>query len=305
MNAEKNLIGITGASGFVGKGLCSELCKRNILFTKLKITDVSTDSEISNLLSKCSTLVHLAARVHVINDVSKDPLREYRRSNVDLTLNLAHLAVAAGVRRLIYVSSVKVNGESTVNGQRFSAEDIPAPQDPYGISKMEAEEGLRLLSASTGIELVIIRPPLVYGQGVKGNFELLIGAVKKGWPLPFGAVCNNRSLISLGNLVDFIIFCIDHPNAINETFLVCDGQDISTPGLVRGLAQTLGVPARLFPVPLSLLMLSGSIINKSESIERLCGNLQVDVSKAMKMLGWTPPLTVEEGLQKIFLQDLP
>jgi nucleoside-diphosphate-sugar epimerase len=299
---------VTGASGFVGSALCAEFFGRNIAVAPVKRVHIATEdivvSEIdgstdwSFALRQCSTVVHLAARVHVMQDVSVDPLGEYRRINVHGTLNLARQAAAAGVRRFVFVSSVKVNGESTAAGQCFTAVDVPAPQDPYGISKMEAEQGLRQIAAESGMEVVIIRPPLVYGLGVKANFAALMRAVQRGWPLPLGAVHNQRSLVALGNLVDFIITCTTHPAAANQTFLVSDGQDLSTSDLVRGMAQAAGVPCRLLPVPLWALRLAGRMLGKGDAIDRVCGNLQVDISKARTLLGWAPPVSVQEGLRK-------
>jgi nucleoside-diphosphate-sugar epimerase len=225
-------------------------------------------------------------------------LGEFRRVNVDSTLNLARQAAAVGVRRFVFVSSVKVNGEATLPGQAFTERDAPAPQDPYGQSKDEAEIGLRELAADTGMEVVIIRPTLVYGLGVKANFAALMRAVQRGWPLPLGAVHNQRSLVALDNLVDLIVTCLDHPAAANQTFLVSDGQDLSTTELVRGMAQAAGVPARLLPVPVWALQAGASLLGKGDAVQRLCGNLQVDISKARSLLGWVPPVSVEEGLRR-------
>jgi nucleoside-diphosphate-sugar epimerase len=234
-----------------------------------------------------------------MHDAAQDPLNEYRRINVQGTLKLASHAVAAGVRRFVFISSVKVNGEFTAPGQCFRPDDIPAPQDPYGVSKMEAEQGLRQIAAETGMEMVIIRPPLVYGPGVKANFAALMRAVQRGWPLPLGALHNQRSLVALGNLVDFIITCTTHPAAANQTFLICDGQDLSTTALVRGMAQAASVPVRLLPVPVPLLRWAARLLGKADAIDRLCGNLQVDSSKARDFLDWVPPVSVEEGLRRV------
>jgi nucleoside-diphosphate-sugar epimerase len=227
-----------------------------------------------------------------------DPLTAFRAVNVDATLNLASQAAAAGVKRFVFVSSVKVNGETTLPGRAFAEAEAPNPQDAYGLSKYEAEQGLRQLSADTGMEVVIIRPPLVYGPGVKANFASLMRAVQRGWPLPLGAVCNQRSFVALDNLMDFIIICITHPQAANQTFLVSDGQDLSTTELVRGMAQAAGVPARLLPVPVWALQAGASLLGRGDAVQRLCGNLQVDISKARSLLGWVPPVSVEEGLRR-------
>jgi nucleoside-diphosphate-sugar epimerase len=298
MNLSDNSILVTGASGFIGKALTVEFYKRNIPFITVTRAWVASDV-IADSLRQCRTIVHLAARVHVMNDEARDPLKEYRQTNVLATLNLARKAAASGVRRFVFISSVKVNGESTILGHCFRPEDEPAPQDAYGISKMEAEQGLRQIAAETGMELVIIRPPLVYGPGVKANFASLMRAVQRGWPLPLGDVHNLRSFLALDNLLDFIVICTNHPAASNQTFLVSDGQDLSVEALVRGMAQAAGVRARLLPVPLRLLRLAGHMLGKAGAVERLCGNLQVDSSKTRDLLGWIPPLTVDEGLRRV------
>lgn len=298
MNVSANSIFVTGAFGFVGNALCEEFSRRNMPLVRVKLSQISPES-LAVALQHSRVVVHLAARVHVMHDAALDSLHEYRRTNVQGTLNLARQAAAAGVRRFVFVSSVKVNGESTVVGHFFKPDDVPAPLDPYGISKMEAEQGLRQMASETGMEVVIIRPPLVYGPGVKANFAALMRAVQRGWPLPLGAVNNQRSLVALDNLVDFIITCTTHPNAANQIFLVSDGQDLSTTALVRGMAQAAGVSARLVPVPTPLLRLAGRMLGKADAIDRLCGNLQVDNSKARDLLGWAPPVSVEEGLRRV------
>ena len=249
-------------------------------------------------LSGVEVVVHTAARVHMMADAVAEPLAEFRRVNVQANLRLAREAAAVGVRRFVFISSVKVNGEVTLAGQPFTEEDAAAPQDDYGLSKMEAELGLRQLSADTGMEVVIIRPPLVYGPDVRANFGALMRAVQRGWPLPLGAVHNQRSLVALDNLVDFIVTCISHPQAANQTFLVSDGQDLSTTELVRGMAQAGGVPARLLPVPVWALRAGASLLGRGDAVQRLCGNLQVDITKARSLLGWVPPVSVEEGLRR-------
>ena len=311
---------VTGATGFVGAALvrllaagaadasCSVLAlTRGAQRTPgsalagvryVPVGDFAGPVAWPAVLAGAGVLVHAAARVHVMADAAADPLAEFRRVNVDGTLNLAHQAAAAGVRRFVFVSSVKVNGESTPPGRAFTEADAPNPQDAYGQSKHEAEQGLRQLSADTGMEVIIIRPPLVYGPGVKANFAALMRAVQRGWPLPLGAVQNQRSLVALDNLVDFIVTCITHPQAANQTFLVSDGQDLSTTELVRGMAQAAGVPARLLPVPVWALQAGASLLGKGDAVQRLCGNLQVDISKARSLLGWVPPVSVEEGLRR-------
>jgi nucleoside-diphosphate-sugar epimerase len=234
-----------------------------------------------------------------MRDNASNPLEEFRIANVEATRTLALQAAACGVMRFVFVSSVKVNGESTLPGQRFQEDDVPAPQDAYGTSKLEAEMALRRVAAETDMEVVIIRSPLVYGYGVKANFSALINAVRNGWPLPLGAVHNQRSMVALGNLIDFILTCITHPAAANQTFLVSDGHDFSTTELLQSLAKVANVPARFWPIPVPILRLAGRLTGKSSEVDRLCGNLQIDISKARNMLGWTPPLSVEEGLKQV------
>jgi UDP-glucose 4-epimerase len=306
---------VTGASGFVGADLCQILVARGYgvrgvfrktngvtathsPFERVGVATIDASTAWSLVLQDVETVVHLAARVHVMSDTSLDPLAAFRLVNTEATLNLACQAAQAGVKRFIFISSVKVNGEETELDQPFNEDDEPRPIDPYGISKMEAEQGLRKIAANTGMEVVIIRPPLVYGPGVKANFAALMRAVQRGWPLPLGAVHNQRSLVALDNLVDFIVTCISHPHAANQTFLVSDGQDLSTTELVRGMAQAAGVPARLLPVPVWALQAGATLLGKGDAVQRLCGNLQVDISKARSLLGWVPPVSVDEGLRR-------
>ena len=286
---------VTGSSGFVGRALVDRLlpASAQLMLPRQLNIDAAEMSDIS-------TVIHLAARVHVMHDTAADPLASFRAVNVEVTLALAAQAAAAGVHRFVFVSSVKVNGEATTAGHAFSERDAPAPQDAYALSKWEAEQGLRQIASSTGMEVVIIRPPLVYGPGVKANFAALMRAVQRGWPLPLGAVHNLRSLVGLDNLVDFIITCVSHPAAANQTFFVSDGADISTPDLVRAMARAAGCPARLLSVPVSVLATLASLVGKRAAVDRLCSSLQLDISKAHELLQWVPPVALEQGLHRTF-----
>jgi nucleoside-diphosphate-sugar epimerase len=249
-------------------------------------------------LQGVDVVVHLAARVHVMQEQAADPLAEFRRVNVQGSLALGRQAVQAGVRRFVFVSSVKVHGEATAPGQALRADDPPHPEDAYGQSKREAEDGLRDLARGTGMELVIVRPPLVYGPGVRANFRALARAAGSGWPLPLGAVHNRRSFVALDNLVDLLVLCGTHPAAAGQAFLVSDGQDLSTTELLQGLARAQGRRARLWPVPVGLLQWAGRLSGRSAMLQRLCGNLQLDITKTREVLGWVPPLGVDEALRR-------
>ncbi len=299
---------VTGASGFVGNSLCAQLLAEGHDVQKLSrsatgyvsVTDAVSNS--CNPTAGCEAVVHLAARVHVMKDNSSDPLLEFRRSNVDGTQQLARQAAEAGVRRLVFISSVKVNGEATLPGQPFTPNDTPAPQDAYGVSKFEAEQALWQVARDTGMEVVIIRPPLVYGPGVKGNFARMVQWVRQGVPLPLGAVHNRRSLVALDNLVDFIALCASperSPQAANQTFLVSDGDDVSTTELLRRVAQAYAVPTRLLPVPVGLMRGAARLLGKAAVADRLFGSLQVNATKAHTLLGWTPPVTMQAQLRQM------
>lgn len=227
-----------------------------------------------------------------------EPIAEYRRINTNVTLELAKKAAQAGIKRFIFISSIGVNGN--VNIRPFTAEDQPNPAEPYALSKWEAEQGLWQIQQETGMDVVIIRPPLVYGPGAPGNFGSLVRWVKKGVPLPLGAIHNKRSLVGIDNLVDLIIRCIDHPAAANQVFLAGDGEDLSTTELLRGVGEAMGKPARLIPVPAGLLQLGATLLGKKAMAQRLLGSLQVDISKTCEMLDWKPPYTVQEGLRRCF-----
>lgn len=306
---------LTGATGFVGTAVVHRLAKleRHTLVAAVRrpcsianceqihvVGDISAAVDWSDALAGASTVIHSAARAHVMRDEVADPLAEYRNVNVSGTMNLARQAVSAGVRRFIFVSSIKVNGESTPCRRPYTANDVPAPQDFYGMSKLEAEQGLIKLGAKTGLEVVIIRPPLVYGPRVKGNFASMIKLVEKRLALPLGAIHNKRSLVGIDNLVDLIIRCIDHPAAANQVFLAGDGEDLSTTELLRSVGRAMGKPARLIPVPAGLLQLGATLLGKKTMAQRLLGSLQVDISKTCELLDWKPPYTVEEELKRCF-----
>ena len=310
--SQQRVVVVTGANGFVGRVLCAEVSARGAAVRGITRSVCDLPAGVNNLviesfnastdwrdgLADCEVVVHLAARVHVMQDVAINPLVEFRVVNVQVTLNLARQAAAAGVRRFVFVSSIKVNGESTHFGQPFTAGDVPAPLDAYGVSKMEAEQGLRELSVQTGMEVVIIRPPLVYGPGVKANFFTMMRWLQRGVPLPLGAIYNQRSLVALDNLVDLIVTCMTHPAAVNQTFLVSDGEDVSTAELLRRMGQAMNRPACLIPIPAGWLERAASLIGKRDIALRLCGSLQVDIQETRQILGWKPPLTLDQGLKK-------
>jgi len=303
---------LTGSNGFVGSALMTAIASDPgiYLVTAIRKGSASSDcvvvgnidktTDFSKALAEVDVVIHAAARAHIMRDEVTDPLSEYRKVNVEGTLNLARQAVAAGARRFVFLSSIKVNGEATSAGNPFQAGDVPTPEDAYGISKLEAEQGLKNLMAETGMEVVIIRPPLVYGPGVKGNFASLIKQVDKGVPLPLGAIHNKRSLVGIDNLVDLIIRCVAHPAAANQVFLVGDGEDLSTTELLRGVGEAMGKPAWLIPVPAGMLHFGATLLGKKVMAQRLLGSLQVDISKTCELLDWKPPYTVEEGLRRCF-----
>ena len=311
---------VTGANGFVGNALVAALQQnahsvRRALRNRreeesdaVAVGDINGHTDWADALRNIDVVIHLAARVHVMHESAADPLAAFREVNVAGTENLARQAAAAGVKRLVYVSSIKVNGESTlspgpspVNGggvqNIFTELDVPAPQDAYGISKWEAEQALHRVAAETGLEVVIVRPPLVYGAGVKGNFAQMLKVLARGIPLPFASVHNRRSLLYVGNLADALITCATHPAADGQTYLVSDGEDISTSELLRRLGVAMGHPARLFPCPPALLKLAARLTGTTAQIERLLGSLQVDNHKMRSELGWVAPYSLQQGLQ--------
>ena len=311
---------VTGANGFLGQVLCERLeqqqhdVRRGVRLSSnpgnVAIGDIGPSTNWSEVLGLgVEIVIHLAARAHVMHDKLADPLASfsaYRRVNVQGTANLARQAAQAGVRRFVFISSVKVNGEATPPGQPFTPTDTPSPQDAYGQSKHEAEQVLWQVARDTGMEVVIIRPPLVYGPGVKGNFASMVRWVRQGVPLPLGAVHNRRSLVALDNLVDFMALCASperSPKAANQTFLVSDDDDVSTTELLRQVAQAYGVPPRLLPIPAGLMRGAARLLGKAALADRLLGSLQVDASKARDLLGWTPPVTMQAQLRKMALHD--
>ncbi len=313
---------VTGASGFIGSALCAFLRAQSRAVRAavrsvdsmssadgldvLAVGEVGVRTDWSPALVGVDCVIHCAARAHVMHEIEENALAACRAMNVGSTVRLAEQAAALGVRRVVFLSSIKVNGESTDALPRpFGAPDdegvvdVPAPEDPYGVSKWEAEQALWAVSAQTGLEVVVVRPPLVYGPGVKGNLLRLLRWVASGVPLPMGAVHNQRSLLGLSNLVDLLLRCSEHPAAAGQTFLASDGQDLSTRQLIGLMAEGVNRPARLLPVPVALLQVGGSLIGKRAKVDRLVGSLQVDSGRAREQLGWTPPVSVEDGVREM------
>ncbi|MBN0986872.1 UDP-glucose 4-epimerase family protein [Amphritea pacifica] len=302
---------LTGATGFVGRHLVKRLVAAGIdLSVSVRqdihmpgarthyVASLAIDTDWSNALAGQQVVIHTAARAHIMGDQVSEFLAEYRTINVDGTLTLAQQAAASGIQRFIFISSIGVNGNSTK--LPFTADDAPNPTGPYARSKYEAESALIKLGKQTDMEVVIIRPPLVYGPDAPGNFGRLVRLVERGLPLPLGAIHNKRSFVALDNLIDLIVTCIDHPAAANQVFLAGDSEDLSTTDLLRRMAKAMGKPSRLVPVPECFLRLAAKLLGKSEVADRLLDSLQVDISKARDMLGWEPPLSVDEGLKRCF-----
>ncbi len=304
---------LTGAGGFLGGAVLSAAKQRNInvtpVFRSLKSKSIYTDphyvidfdksTDWKLALDSVDVVVHLAGRVQTLAK-GQDALSEYRSVNVDGTMNLARQAAKFGVKRFIFISSIKVNGEFTLKGQCFSPEDIPNPQDSYALSKSEAEFSLMELAAKAQIDVVIIRPPLIYGPGVKGYFSTLLNLINFRIPLPLGCVNENqRSFVALDNLVDLILICIDHPMASNQTFLVSDGKVISTKALVQKVGLAMGRFPLLFPVPLCILAAVFNLLGRKSISQKLLGSLQVDITKTRELLGWHPIMSVDEALAKL------
>ncbi|MCR9684655.1 SDR family oxidoreductase [Vibrio antiquarius] len=312
------MILITGSNGFLGNRIVERSYGRALTLLDRGVeskhpnysffqAEINSFDDYSQALIGCSAVIHCAARVHVMDDKVEDPLALYREVNTAGTLNLARQAIKAGVKRFVFISSIKVNGESSKLGKPFTSSDPHASQDDYGLSKSEAELQLLKVAEGSGMDVVIIRPTLVYGPGVKANFASLMNLVSKGIPLPFGCITNNkRSLVSVDNLVDLIVTCIDHPKAANQVFLVSDDYDVSTSTMVCEMAIALGKPTRQLPVPVWLYKLVGKLLNKSDVVDRLTGSLQVDITHTKETLGWTPPQTLQEGFKQTaeaFLQS--
>lgn len=307
------LVAISGAGGFVGQSVCAALRAQGIALRTLSrraelrlfeitdnriVGDLTKKPDLTAALTGVDTVIHLAARVHVMRETAADPLTEFRLSNVMATEHLAQSAAAAGVRRLVFVSTAKVNGEATYDAP-FRESDPPTPQDPYAISKWEAEQALWRIAADvkTGLEVVVVRPPLVYGPNVGGNFVRLLRWIKRGVPLPFASVRNRRSLIYVGNLADALVTCTNKPEAAGKTYLISDDQAHSTPELIRHLAQAMGQSPHLWPCPPALLMSGGRMLGKQAEIERLIGSLELDSEAIRRELRWTPPFTSRQGLE--------
>lgn len=301
---------VTGASGFVGRALCVELERRGYAVRAavrdlsratgltgeiVAVGDIEADPDWSSALAGVDTVVHLAARVHVMRELATEPLSAFRALNVMATERLARAAAACGVKRFVYVSSIKVNGEATTD-KPFSSNDVPYPQDSYAVSKWEAEQVLWRVEKETGLEVAVMRPPLVYGPGVGGNFLRLLKLVERGVPLPLASIDNRRSMIYVGNLADALIACATHPAAAGNTYLVGDGEDVSTPRLIGEMARLMGRSARLWPFPPILLHSAAQLIGKAAEVERLTGFLQVDSSRIRNDLAWIPPFTLDQGL---------
>ena len=305
---------ITGGEGFIGKSLCKKLKVKNYILsitsrksrsrnldgiTIFNVGEIDDKTKWTKALDKVDFVIHCAARTHMMKKSDRNSLSFYRNVNVHGTINLAKQAAVNGVKRLIFLSSVKVNGERTSKFSSFNNHNIPNPEDAYGISKWEAEQALWKISKETGLEVVIIRAPLVYGKGVKGNLANLMRLINSGIPLPLNSIKNQRSLIGIDNLVDILIRCIGHQDSAGKTFLVSDGVDLSTPDLIRRIAHAMKVSVRLFSFPLVLLKFMGFILRKKNEIDRLLGSLRVDSNYTKKILNWKPPVSVDEGIRRM------
>jgi nucleoside-diphosphate-sugar epimerase len=298
------MILVTGAGGFVGTAVVSELAKRGISHRAVTraqregcfgVGNIDSSTDWTAGLDRVHTIIHLASRTRVASETVAGDITRFQAADVDSTLNLARQAIQAGIRRFVFISTIKVNGEATEPGRPFTAEDTPNPQNPYSQSKFEAERGLLALSRESGLEVTIIRPPLVYGPGVKANFAMMLDWVNRGIPL-LGSVFNKRSFVFVGNLADLVILTTIHPNAAGRVFLVSDGEDLSTTELFRRMARALGRPSRVMPLPASLLTLAAAAVGQRGVASRLTESLQVDATKTRQLLGWAPRKNVDEGL---------
>ena len=315
INNKKHTVLLTGATGFLGKHLGAKLYENPDFSVKAAvrkyaedlsipqsdqclINDINSETKWEAALKGCDRAVHMAARVHVMKEDASDPLAEFRRINVDGTLNLARQAADQGIKRFVFVSSIKVNGEKTSRGFSYTTDVAEIPKDPYGLSKYEAEEGLKEIAVNTGMEVVIIRPPMIYGPGVKGNFQRLVNLINKGYPLPLAHINNKRSFVSIYNLCDLIQCCLIHPAAANQTFLVSDNEDLSTSELLQKMAEALEIKPHLFWFPKGVLKFSASVLGKGGEISRLVDSLQVDISDTMDKLNWKPAVNVESALKQ-------
>jgi nucleoside-diphosphate-sugar epimerase len=316
---------ITGANGFVGSAAARHLAHEHEVVGQVRSrasihslpkdelltqpihwleADFHKISSIEQALSGCAAVLHTAARVHQVHETSSDPMAEYRLVNTQHTLALARAAATQGVKRFVFLSSIKVNGEWTSAAKTYGADDPPAPVDAYGISKLEAEIGLREMAVQTGMEVVIVRPPLVYGPGVRANFLTMMRWLQRGVPLPLGAIHNQRSLVGMGNLLDLLQLCLTHPAAAHQTFMVSDGHDVSTTELLTALAKALEVHPHLIPLPQRWLERSLTLLGRANMVPRLCGDLRANIDKTRHLLQWTPPVSLDQGLRETALHFL-
>ena len=317
MSIDVHRLLITGSNGFIGKALCLEAVNRRFAVRGITrnaydfssigkaidientfLGDIDANTDWNSALMNCDVVIHLAARVHVMREVADDPLLEFRRLNTAATEHLGRCAAASGVRRVVYVSSIGVNGLITEGNTKFSEEDNANPHNAYALSKWEAEQALQRVALETGLEVVILRPPLVYGLGAPGNFAQMLRLVELGIPLPLANIKNNRDLLYVGNLVDALITCATHPLAANNTYLVSDGEAVSTPEILRGLAKELGVSSWVLPFPIGILRLLADMFGRTDQVDRLVSSLQIDSTKIRDHLGWMPPFSLQQGFSK-------